>query len=414
MKKLFLATESFPYGKSERTFILPELVRLKEHYDITILSHADQSQVQDGMTVKLPEEIRVVCLGRPQLTVANKIGAFLSFFIDRDGRMEMREILSGKENRRQRLYQSAAFFAQAAADLKNLRRSGILSDNMPALYYSFWYTYYCYSMMRERKRYPGIRIVARAHGVDLYHERVPGGRQPFRHQMEKNLDALVFACEYGKRYYEARVKDEPTDSGRLHVCRLGIEKPRQQIPADGAGIWRLLSCSHVIPLKRIRLIIDGLSCIEGAKISWTHIGDGSALEEMRQYAAEKLDAKDNIQYRFTGFVQDVRTYYETQPVDCFITTSQTEGGCPVSIQEAMSYGIPVIGTDVGGITEMIGDNGVLLSHDPGADEIAAAIQRIMELEESDLQRMKAASYQKWQEEFDIDETFGKLYAVLDR
>lgn len=414
MKKLILATESFPYGKDERTFILPELERLRAHYDITILSHADQSRVQEGMTVKLPEEIRVVCLGRPQLTAADKIRAFLSFFMDRDGRMEMREILAGKENRRQRIYQSAAFFAQAAADLKNLRRSGILSDNVPVLYYSFWYTYYCYSMIRERKRYPNVRIVARTHGVDLYHERVPGNRQPFRHQMEKNLDALVFACAYGKQYYEDRIKGEQMDGSRLYVCRLGIEKPRRQMPAGGDGVWRLVSCSHVIPLKRVGLIIDGLSRVEGAKIFWTHLGDGSSLDEMQRYAAEKLAAKENIQYRFAGFVQDVRTYYETQPVDCFITTSKTEGGCPVSIQEAMSYGIPIIGTDAGGITEMIGDNGILLSHDPDAEEIAAAIRKVMELGESDLQRMKAASCQKWQEEFDIDKAFGKLYAVLNR
>lgn len=414
MKRLVLATESFPYGKSERTFILPELERLKAHYDITILSHADQGQVREGMTVELPEEIRVVCPGRPQLTAADKIWAFLSFFMDRDGRMEMREILSEKGNRRQRIYQSAAFFAQAAADLKNLRRSGILSDNVPILYYSFWYTYYCYSMIREQKRYPNIRIIARAHGVDLYHERVPGNRQPFRHQMEKKLDALVFACAYGKRYYEEHIKDGQTDGSRLHVCRLGIEKPKRQMPADGDGVWRLLSCSHVIPLKRIGLIIDGLARVEDAKIFWTHLGGGSALGEMQRYAAEQLAAKENIQYRFAGFVQDVHAYYETQPVDCFITTSETEGGCPVSIQEAMSYGVPIIGTDAGGITEMIGDNGILLSHDPDAEEIAAAIRKIMELGESDLRRMKAASCQKWQEEFDIDETFEKLYAVLDR
>lgn len=413
MKKLFLATESFPYGRSERTFILPELERLKAHYDITILSHADRDQVKGGMTAKVPAGVRVICLGRPQLSAADKIRAFLSFFTDRDGRMELREILSQKGNRQQRIYQSAAFYAQSAADLKKLRRSGILSDDISALYYSFWYTYYCYSMIRVRKRYPNIRIVTRAHGVDLYHERVPGGRQPYRHQMERNLDALVFACEYGKRYYEDYVKDGRTDSGRLHVCRLGIEEPRRRMPLEG-GVWKILSCSHVIPLKRIRLIIDGLARVEGAQIFWTHIGDGSAFEETRQYAAEKLEAKDNIQYRFTGFVQDVHAYYETQQVDCFITTSETEGGCPVSIQEAMSYGIPIIGTDAGGITEMIGDNGILLKHDPDPDEIAAAIRKIMEMEEGELQRMKAASYQKWREEFDIDENFGKLYEVLDR
>ena len=101
-------------------------------------------------------------------------------------------------------------------------------------------------------------------------------------------------------------------------------------------------------------------------------------------------------------------------MDCFITTSETEGGCPVSIQEAMSYGVPVIGTAVGGITEMIADNGILLSADPDQGEVASAIQRILTLEESDLQKAKAAAYRKWQEEFDADKSFDRMYQVLNK
>ena len=61
--------------------------------------------------------------------------------------------------------------------------------------------------------------------------------------------------------------------------------------------------------------------------------------------------------------------------DSFITTSSTEG-LPVSIQEAMAAGIPIIGTNVGGIPEMIDGNGVLLSANPSNKEVAEAILRI--------------------------------------
>lgn len=413
MRKLILATESFPYGRGEKTFILPEIERLRQYFDITIVSHANREQMEEGICSELPEDIKVVCLGRPELSVSDKIVALISIFLDRDGRVELKEILKGKCNKGERFYQSLAFYAQSLSDQKKLRQSGILLTEEPIICYSFWYAYFCYSMVREKDRHSNIRVITRTHGIDLYHERVPGKRQPFRHQMEKRLDAIVFACEYGAEYYKTHVKDKGTDSSKLHVCKLGIEEPNRQMPVGMEEERELLSCSNMIPLKRIQLIVDGLARIEGLKIHWTHIGDGSEMQKLRVYAEQKLGNKDNIRYTFAGYVENVRAYYEQNQVDCFITTSETEGGCPVSIQEAMSYGVPVIGTDVGGITEMIADNGILLSAAPDGEEVADAIRKIMVLERAELLQMKEAVYQKWRKEFDINVSFGKILEMIE-
>ncbi|MCM1233099.1 MAG: glycosyltransferase [Ruminococcus flavefaciens] len=412
MTKLILATEQFPYGKGEKTFILPELERLRQYYDITVLSHADWEQMQEGADEAIPEGVGVIWLGRPRLSSLDKVGALIRFLLDREGRMEIKEILQGKVHRKERLYQSLSFYAQAVADQKKLRRSGVLSGHEKIIYYSFWYTYYCYSMAREKRRYPNVHMITRAHGADLYHERIPGKRQPFKHQMEKRLGAIVFACEYGAAYYETYVKDRLTGNDKLFVCKLGIERPGRRMPVCRNEEWELVSCSNVIPLKRIQLIIDGLALIKEAGIHWTHIGDGSQMRQIQAYAEEKLGSKGNIRYTFTGYVSDVRAYYEHNRTDCFITTSMTEGGCPVSIQEAMSYGVPVIGTDVGGITEMIADNGILLSEEPTAEQVAEALRQIMTQDGQALQQMKEASYRKWQAEFDINVSFGNMLEVL--
>ena len=91
-------------------------------------------------------------------------------------------------------------------------------------------------------------------------------------------------------------------------------------------------------------------------------------------------------------------FYADNEVLCFITTSETEGGAPVSIQEAMAYGIPIIGTDVGGITEMIQGNGILLKANPTPGEIRNAIEYIMQ--NPDIRkRMCDASVKIWSEEY---------------
>ena len=93
MTKLIIATENFPYGRGEDSFILPELRRLKEEYDITILSHASREQYQNGMQAPLPEGISVIWQGRPVLSGWDKLKASLLYALDGDGRQEIREII---------------------------------------------------------------------------------------------------------------------------------------------------------------------------------------------------------------------------------------------------------------------------------------------------------------------------------
>lgn len=413
MQKLFFATDGFPYGSAERSFVLPEIVRLRQYYDITVISHADMKQtVESKEESELPEDVALVHFPRPIITAVDKIKALLLYIVDRDGRREIKEIFSARESRKERLYQSLSFWAQALSDQKMLRRSGLLSKDEPIIYYSFWYTYFCYSMVREGHRYPNVKIITRTHGHDLYHERVPGCRQPFKHQMEKGLESIVFACEFGRRYYTDKVKDDRTESDKLKVCKLGTDPAKHNMPIGMGEEWNLVSCSNAIPLKRIELIIDGLAQITEYNIHWTHIGDGSDIVRLREYAELKLGQKKNIRYTFAGYIRNVALFYEKHQVDCFITASSTEGGCPVSIQEAMSYGIPVIGTAVGGITEMITDNGILLSQDPRGEEVAEAIRTIAGADKDALKRMKESSYAGWKAEFDINDSFRRILSEL--
>lgn len=413
MTKILLATESFPYGRGEKTFVLPELSRLAKEYDVTVISHADEKQIAEGWKgIKLPAGVHVVSHPRPQFAGRDKGKALFRFLTDRDGREEIRRILRDKKQRRVRLYQSLSFYAQALADQRLLQKSGLLSGDEEIVYYSFWYDYYCYSMVREKRRYPSVRIITRTHGRDLYHERVPGDRQPLRAQMERGLDGIAFACAYGRDYYDRYVRNTDFPTDRLQVCRLGTEAASRFMPAYAGGVWQLLSCSNVIPIKRVERIIDGLALIDGLSLCWTHIGDGGSLEEIKAYAREKLGKKENISFEFAGFVENAGAWYRTNQVDCFITTSATEGGCPVSIQEAMAYGVPIIGTDVGGITEMIAGNGILLSADPDGEEVASAVCRLCSLDGEELYRMKEKSLSLWREMFFAEACYQKIRAVL--
>ena len=64
----------------------------------------------------------------------------------------------------------------------------------------------------------------------------------------------------------------------------------------------------------------------------------------------------------------------------------------------MAYGIPIIGTDVGGITEMIQENGILIRSVPTAEEIRNAIAYIY-CNPDVRKKMCKASLELWKQEY---------------
>ena len=120
----------------------------------------------------------------------------------------------------------------------------------------------------------------------------------------------------------------------------------------------LVSCSELVPVKRVHLIIDILRHIE-TPLRWVHFGDGRLMPELKTRVKE---LPDNINYELRGYVpnQGVLEFYQKNEVDLFVNVSESEG-IPVSIMEAISFGIPILATDVGGVHEIVTDKtGVLV------------------------------------------------------
>ena len=66
----------------------------------------------------------------------------------------------------------------------------------------------------------------------------------------------------------------------------------------------------------------------------------------------RLGIEDNIEY--VGFQDDVSIWY--QSADVFVLPSLWGEGCPTSILEALSFGIPVVAYEIDGIPELIQNN----------------------------------------------------------
>lgn len=115
--------------------------------------------------------------------------------------------------------------------------------------------------------------------------------------------------------------------------------------------------------KNQKLLVDAFHLFPDLQKNFElkFIGDGQNYEEIKDYT-NKLSLDNNI--KFLGFRNNVGAYLRQS--DAFILSTHYEG-LPISIIEAMSYGLPIVATRVGGIPEMVtADNGFLFENTPAS------------------------------------------------
>lgn len=161
---------------------------------------------------------------------------------------------------------------------------------------------------------------------------------------------------------------------KLRLSRLGT-MDHGLCNAEKGDVVTVASCSNLVDVKRVDLLIQGLALCD-RPVRWYHFGDGPLMDSLKQQAAS---LPPHIQWQFMGSVPngELMAFYKNTYVDAFLNVSSSEG-IPVSVMEALSFGIPAIATDVGGTHEIVtdGHNGLLLPADPAPAAIAEAIFRL--------------------------------------
>lgn len=392
MKRIYIVTDVYPNPGGDSVFILPELKELQKKYKITVLCASARQA-----SAVLEEGIEYYFFDL-QLAICKKIFYTVTFFLHAACLQETWDIM--KNGARKpilgQLLKSVEFYA-CEEEFYSFLHKNISNWDKNALFYTFWYKYYALSMCIHPGNNGGL--MTRLHGADLYQERYEYGRQPFKKYMNTRMDRLYFAAALPREYYLETYPGLFPE--KTEVRRLGVFPIQGKAERKEGTPFLLLSCSNVIPLKRVEWIAEALALV-GMPVRWVHFGDGISMDKLRLVLAQKLSDRPEVQAELRGNVDNeaVRRFYEENYVDCFITVSSTEGGSPVSVMEAMAAGVPVIGTPVGDIPFMIRENGILLPPDPSVRDIADAIIRIMKTDAAGMKIMRMRSLQLWKEHFD--------------
>ena len=136
----------------------------------------------------------------------------------------------------------------------------------------------------------------------------------------------------------------------------------------------IVCIANFTPTKGQRSIVDALPALAKRVPGLQAVlaGDGPELPSIRR-RAEGLGLAGTV--RFPGSVSE--PWDLLQAADVFVLASEVEG-LPLVVLEAMSEGVPVVATDVGGMPEAVidGETGLLVpSRD--AEALESAIARIL-------------------------------------
>jgi glycosyltransferase involved in cell wall biosynthesis len=398
-KTLCVFTINYPFAIGEE-FFESEIVFLKDYFDDIVIF---TQNAKDKQTRHIPMNAKVVRIPPRKFPRNLRLHMIL-------GKEMVREAVECflRKPYRKVLDRAAAlvkFVSYGNLIDEALESFGLSSDDgLHRVYlYSYWFTAATLGMVQYKKKHPNVTAIARVHRFDLYEDRDSGRYFPMRQTCATGLDAIFAISEHGASYLKQRVRN----TEHIRLSRLGTKNPGSRNHPSDDGIFRIVSCSSLVPIKRLDLLIDALARINRIKILWTHIGTGKEKEQITASAMVKLGSKNNIAYQFIGHLdnQNVYAYYTDKSVDCFINVSDSEG-LPVSMMEAASFGIPIIARNVGGVGEIVDEtNGILLSTDASPWEIADAVEKIASMDAAERQCKRDGSYKMWERLYSAENNY---------
>ena len=226
----------------------------------------------------------------------------------------------------------------------------------------------------------GKKVIIHLHGSEFrqYYEYSPSIRKQRICELFESSERVIVLGEYGRRFVRSIAP-----KASIEVIHNAVAIPNQ------IAVWntqevQLLYLGILIPRKGVRDLIDAMHILKerepenprNIRLVIGGTGDEMAAlqEQCRLLHLEKC-------IDFVGWVDGEIKKKLLQSSQCLILPSYNEG-LPVAVLEALSYGVPVVSTDVGSICDAVRDgiDGHLIKpHEP--EQIADAIADVIENKE---------------------------------
>lgn len=222
----------------------------------------------------------------------------------------------------------------------------------------------------------GKKVLIHLHGSEFrqYYENASTARKQRISELFTGSAGVIVLGEYWRKYIRNIAPE-----AKVEVVQNAVVIPNQ------VSVWnseptQLLYLGVLIPRKGVKDLLDAMHSLTEhdtktqKNIRLVISGTGAEMESLQEQC-RMLHLEQYVD--FVGWVDGEKKKELLMNSQCLILPSYNEG-LPVAILEALSFGVPVVSTDVGSIREAVEDgcNGHLIpKHAP--DQIAAAVLDII-------------------------------------
>ncbi|MBK7666193.1 MAG: glycosyltransferase [Sphingobacteriaceae bacterium] len=284
----------------------------------------------------------------------------------------------------------------------------IENDKSEKRFVSFWMDQWalCLSVLKYNNKIGNF--VYRVHQHDLYIDNNPKQYIPFRF-FNMKMSAGVFPDSKRGVNYLQELNYYPE---KVHLGHLGvIDKGTNPFKKEE---FVIVSCSALVARKRVELIADVLNLVT-IPVTWIHFGwEGETADAFEKLKAKCEKLPKNIKVVLKGEVSynELLEFYKTTSVNLFVTLSRSEG-LPVSVIEAVSFGIPVLATDVMGLPDVVTeDSGIVIRPDLKKEKMAEVITQFASGTKNTAE-FRAKTKKFWKENFSSEVNYSKFNTFIN-
>jgi len=368
MKILYITVQT-PYGKGE-TFILEEMLELKRQgVNLLIAPRNPSKQIFHEKSKKLLKNtIRLPLINSEILKVflvsllkKNSIWKILGTFIRRSRNFWI-------------FTKNLAVLPKGVFIAKNIQRHKIIHIH------SHWGSTTA-TMAYIISQLTGIPWSFTLHRWDIKENNL---------LKEKCKTAKFIRCisEHGKKELLKIIGNNYAK--KVYVIHMGIKiSDKLETPKErNCDIFQVVVPARLCEVKGHKYLIEAISYLNKhnhdkiKNLRCTFYGDGPLKRKLKRLIKKKKLSK---YIKICPFIphEKLINIYKNNKADLVILPSiNTKGGqhegIPVSLMEAMSYKIPVISTNTGGIPELLSNNAGIIVEEKNPKEIAKAIEYLIE------------------------------------
>ncbi len=196
-------------------------------------------------------------------------------------------------------------------------------------------------------------LVSTQHGMPELYDHRPS----LLHRLKSHANYRLLATRFDNTVaVSADIRELLTRSYGFHekhleTIRNGIVVPEMRDRSREKEGFVIGSAGRFFPVKDYPFMVEVAKEVNAAtdKIRFELAGEGPTLGDI-----QGLISRYGLDERFMlrGFIHDVSTFYEG--IDVYLNTSLHEG-IPMSVLEAMAYGVPPVVPRVGGLVEIVTD-----------------------------------------------------------